>query len=546
MYDGALYFAADDGETGAELWRYDGMTATRVTDIYPGGGSSDPSYLTVFDGALYFSATDSVNGTEVWRYDGTTASLAADVWAGEGSSQPRYLTVFDGALYFSAYEPSTGAELWRYDGTTASIAANISTANDSSSPTSLAVYNGALYFSAYTFASGTELWRYDGVTASLAANVEPGSFSSAPGHLTVYDGALYFGAYSGSAWGLWRYDGTTASRVANVQVYDLAVSDSALYASAYMTASGQELWRYDGTTATLAADLRPGAQSSDPADLTSFDGALYFSASDGATGRELWRYDGAATLVADIFPGGGSSSPAYLATYDGDLYFSAAEPTSGAELWRYGSGPSSRMALAPAALDFGSVVVGGTNPPQQVTIMNVGGGTLTVTGLSLTGPDGGQFQVIRTPALPFVLSAGELRTLEVVFEPTDGGGFSAEVEVIDADGVAWTVPVTGLAEATPVATESPVALPDKVMLSPAFPNPSAAQATLRYALPAPTAVRLAVYDVLGREVAVLVDSELEAGWHEATFDGQGHSAGIYVVRLEAGGVGRAQRLTVTR
>ena len=43
---------------GVELWRYDGATATRVTDIDPGAGDSLPTDLTIFNNVLYFAATD--------------------------------------------------------------------------------------------------------------------------------------------------------------------------------------------------------------------------------------------------------------------------------------------------------------------------------------------------------------------------------------------------------------------------------------------------------------------------------------------------------
>jgi hypothetical protein len=55
-----------------------------------------------------------------------------------------------------------------------------------------------------------------------------------------------------------------------------------------------------------------------------------------------------------------------------------------------------------------------------------------------------------------------------------------------------------------------------------------------------------VYDVLGREVARLVDAEREAGRHEATLDGSALPAGVYVVRLTAGPFVQAQRVTLVR
>lgn len=93
-----------------------------------------------------------------------------------------------------------------------------------------------------------------------------------------------------------------------------------------------------------------------------------------------------------------------------------------------------------------------------------------------------------------------------------------------------------------VVTETPGTL----ALLPATPSPFTDQTTLRFTLPAPVAVRLAVYDVLGREVAVLVDGQREAGLHEATFDGRGLSSGTYVYRLVAGSEVQTGRMSLAR
>ncbi len=99
--------------------------------------------------------------------------------------------------------------------------------------------------------------------------------------------------------------------------------------------------------------------------------------------------------------------------------------------------------------------------------------------------------------------------------------------------------------ATGEATAS-TALPTEVALAPAFPNPFARQATLGFALPTAAEVRLAVYDVLGREVAVLADGRQEAGEHAVVFDGAGLAGGVYLVRLDVGGQVQTQRLTLLR
>jgi glucose/arabinose dehydrogenase len=78
------------------------------------------------------------------------------------------------------------------------------------------------------------------------------------------------------------------------------------------------------------------------------------------------------------------------------------------------------------------------------------------------------------------------------------------------------------------------------------PNPFSGRAVVGYELAAGSAVRVAVYDVLGREVAVLVDGERPAGRHEVVLDGSSLPAGAYLVRLEAGGRVETARLTLVR
>ena len=84
---------------------------------------------------------------------------------------------------------------------------------------------------------------------------------------------------------------------------------------------------------------------------------------------------------------------------------------------------------------------------------------------------------------------------------------------------------------------------------PAFavgPNPVRGAGTVAFRLEAEAEVRVAVYDVLGREVAVLADGTYAAGRHQATLDAGALPAGAYVVRLVAGGEAHAARVTVVR
>ena len=82
------------------------------------------------------------------------------------------------------------------------------------------------------------------------------------------------------------------------------------------------------------------------------------------------------------------------------------------------------------------------------------------------------------------------------------------------------------------ATEAQAALtPASTSVLQNYPNPFNPTTTIQYQLTAPGRVTLKVYDVLGREVALLQDGPMEAGYHTATFNGARFASGIYFSRL---------------
>ena len=85
----------------------------------------------------------------------------------------------------------------------------------------------------------------------------------------------------------------------------------------------------------------------------------------------------------------------------------------------------------------------------------------------------------------------------------------------------------------------------EVELSAVVPNPSAGSARVAFAVPEAGAARLTVVDVQGREVAVLTDGLVEAGRHEVRLGGP-LAAGVYLVRLEAGGTVRTRQAVIVR
>ncbi|HYE96953.1 MAG TPA: M14 family zinc carboxypeptidase [Rubricoccaceae bacterium] len=105
--------------------------------------------------------------------------------------------------------------------------------------------------------------------------------------------------------------------------------------------------------------------------------------------------------------------------------------------------------------------------------------------------------------------------------------------------------VETLADGSPVGTP-PVPEAFTLALDPPTPNPFRGAAQIAFTLPAGGAVELAVYDVLGRRVAVLADGPHAAGRHVATVEAGAFPAGVYVARLTTGGQTVSRPLTVAR
>jgi len=90
------------------------------------------------------------------------------------------------------------------------------------------------------------------------------------------------------------------------------------------------------------------------------------------------------------------------------------------------------------------------------------------------------------------------------------------------------------------------AVPTGLTLAQNFPNPFNPATRLTFTIPVSGQVSLKVYDMLGRQVSVLVAGYLKAGTHEVSFDAGNLPSGIYFCRLQAGSETRIRQMILVR
>jgi sugar lactone lactonase YvrE len=150
------------------------------------------------------------------------------------------------------------------------------------------------------------------------------------------------------------------------------------------------------------------------------------------------------------------------------------------------------------------------------------------------------------PGTGRVLRLDDDRVLAYAFDLPSAMAYDAEgvLYVITLPGEVYRVASFSVAnEPGAGGPEAPAAF----ALHTARPNPFASGTAVPFDVAEAGPVRLAVYDVLGREVAVLVDGVRPAGTHEVGLDGSRLSAGVYLVRLTAGdGFVQTRRVTLLR
>ena len=177
------------------------------------------------------------------------------------------------------------------------------------------------------------------------------------------------------------------------------------------------------------------------------------------------------------------------------------------------------------AIPLGSIADGPVGPDRP-------GALVLLEGTTSVGSSVGD-------VLSSVVAGLVYRNEDDVFAAMSGGGTATSREEQRA---AFLAALARLGQ--PVADEGDVHGIDLDVA--AAPNPLRDRTTVSFGVAAATDVRVAVYDPLGREVALLAEAPYSAGRHEVTFEARDLPAGVYVIRAIVGSDARTARVTITR
>ena len=244
------------------------------------------------------------------------------------------------------------------------------------------------------------------------------------------------------------------------------------------------------------------------------------------------------------------------ATKAGSLHYLLREPESGTWTVRHLADIGDVSVIAPIASSVNLAAAFDTSYAAVDEEIGVRAEADGVAGCTSYSVEADAYRILEggtvSSAEPVPLDEVETGVFTGTFTPSELGEYTVRAALacdLAGEGVAresWANSL--LVEQAGVGTEdeAPTAIPDQVELPQNYPNPSRSRTTIRFAIPEPGPITLKLYDVLGREVAVLREGATPAGWHEVTFDASRFATGIYFLRLNVDGTIATQRLTLVR
>ncbi len=150
--------------------------------------------------------------------------------------------------------------------------------------------------------------------------------------------------------------------------------------------------------------------------------------------------------------------------------------------------------------------------------------------------------------LPIALTPFGSTTITVMFKPELDKDYFDDLHLrweIEGQRIAQVIPLIGSTDPNFTSVETEDVLKN-YSLSQNYPNPFNSSTVINYQLPVTSNVTLKVYDILGREVATLVNEEKHAGSYEIEFNGTNLTSGIYFYHLISGDYSKTKKMILLR
>jgi ELWxxDGT repeat protein len=353
-----LYFTADDGICGRELWRLDrDWKASLVADIMPGPESSDPFMLRAAGDVLYFF---------VRRYGTFSASDQVTLWATRGSTDstrmltgpivqlnPLQAEGIGEDLLFAAAGAGVGRELWHASWAESRYSLFhefLPGPADGFSPVLVEPWvSSADAVALCAFADVPErphyVWRCRVTPKEVVPIQTPegeplqtGQFlRGAIGDTQAFLITARDGYHIWSASPAFENLTLASGDPLFLEVKQITTVGDHLYFQPYERETGMQLWRSDGKSVELVSEIGPAKEDGAPYFLTPLGQGLVFVAHHSAYGAEPWYSDGTAAgtrLIRDMMPGPTTAAPYQLHSFGDAVLFSCENDSYGEELWR--------------------------------------------------------------------------------------------------------------------------------------------------------------------------------------------------------------------
>lgn len=352
-----FYFSAYNSSTGYELYKSNGQTNIFIKDIDATYKSNDYNFSKTVSNSngLFFAADDGKNGLELWKTDGkqTGTGLFADL---NPYPMPEKTTVEEDAFEYYNYSSKfwdlyefhdqiyimTSTGVWVTDGVNPPMQLFSSPKlKQLGASYKFETANNLVYFSVVN-----ELWQTDGsvegtVNAGIVDNTRLNDIYYIRGLRAINNKLLFIGYSTQYGDEVYQYSGGSISLVKdvipgqNIFIFsaETEVVGNSFYYTKFSSTTGCQLYVTDGTAANTRLLHSFGSTGPCPGYLTNFkDSLLVFSAYDSENGTELWQSDGTEVgtkLVKDIYPGTNSGSPINYANkikyavFEDNVYFLA-------------------------------------------------------------------------------------------------------------------------------------------------------------------------------------------------------------------------------